>query len=97
MSYFGSIICDDHPISIKNQALVCLPICVHHADINIFHKMQLLVEYFRTLLIFLILIFLILSSSWKHTRVRLRLRSSPRLRLRFGDKTHWVRHDLPVM
>ena len=35
--------------------------------------------------------------SWKHTRVRLRLRSRPRLRLRLGVKTHWVRHDLPVM
>ena len=38
-----------------------------------------------------------INLSWKHTRVRLCLRSRPRLRLHFGVKTHWVRHDLSLM
>ena len=40
---------------------------------------------------------MIIALSWKHTRVRLHLRSHPRLRLCLGLKTHWVRHDFPVM
>ena len=46
-------------------------------------------------LLFIIHYTLFYNSSWKHTRVRLHSRLRPRLRLRLGFKTHYVRQNCP--